>query len=694
MNKLFLLLATLSLWASQPERTIVALYNSENPSIEDATLNLIHQTAEMPLNHLGYILHYHDIAKGLPPASMTKGARAILTWFTEAGVPQPEEFLDWATSMVDEGKRFLICGNLGFTMNSATKEMVDLNHVNRFLQRLGLLYYGIEYETPYALEILEQNPEIMGFERAIDIADIPDIAIVESISPDNEVYLKMGLNKPGSRPGAAVVVTPRGGYFQGNCALYLELRTGSLRWMINPFLYFARALGREQSPTFDTTTLFGRRLFWSHIDGDGYRSATKIKGFRNCGDVIYQTVLKEYDLPITVSFISAEVNPKQYGNTSLVKLAQEIMALPNVRPAAHGFTHPLVWKEKITVFEIPDYSEGIDIDPDDPEWAGLEGDFNEAALVIVPMNEYLKSETVDACQYITDHITPDDRPVRINLWTGDCQPPGEAIRFCDQAGLYNMNGGDTRMDSTYPTYTAVAPLTRQADGYIQIYTGDANENIYTEGWKAPHNRFLNVIQTMKQTEYPTFIPKAKPRRVAPINIYYHFYLGEYRESLDSLHTIYKYALSQPLISIDATDYCEIVYGFLDGTIHKRDDGYDLANYGACRTIRIPKALGYPDLAKSQNILGFKEWEDQLYIHLGEETAHLVLTDQRPTTPYLQEASVILTDLQITDQEIAFNATSYAGGQAIFANIGPSLLTIDVEGGQQNVSFEIHSPPSQ
>ncbi|MCD6460041.1 hypothetical protein J7L67_05190, partial [bacterium] len=52
-------------------RSILALYDSTET--KSAELTLIHAHAEVILNHLGYILTYYDINKGLPDEDYMNG---------------------------------------------------------------------------------------------------------------------------------------------------------------------------------------------------------------------------------------------------------------------------------------------------------------------------------------------------------------------------------------------------------------------------------------------------------------------------------------------------------------------------------------------------------------------------------------------------------------------------------------------
>ena len=64
---------------SPVKREILALYDGAQEG--DADLTRIHRFAEMPLNHLGFTLRFHDIRTKLPEPADMERYRGVLTWF-------------------------------------------------------------------------------------------------------------------------------------------------------------------------------------------------------------------------------------------------------------------------------------------------------------------------------------------------------------------------------------------------------------------------------------------------------------------------------------------------------------------------------------------------------------------------------------------------------------------------------------
>ncbi len=98
----------------------------------------------------------------------------------------------------------------------------------------------------------------------------------------------------------------------------------------------------------------------------------------------------------------------------------------------------------------------------------------------------------------------------------------------DAAGVLNMNGGDTLITRADPSLTRVAPLGIPRGRHYQVYAPNQNENVYTELWRGPYYGYERVIETFELTELP--------RRLKPVNIYYHAYSATKTASLAALST--------------------------------------------------------------------------------------------------------------------------------------------------------------
>jgi hypothetical protein len=88
-------------------RRILALYDSSLEATPAETR--IHRWAEMPLNHLGYVLTYRDIRKPLPTVDQARQFAGVLTWFPRIPLTR-NAYLDWAIKAAQAGTKFVILG--------------------------------------------------------------------------------------------------------------------------------------------------------------------------------------------------------------------------------------------------------------------------------------------------------------------------------------------------------------------------------------------------------------------------------------------------------------------------------------------------------------------------------------------------------------------------------------------------------
>jgi len=647
------------------KRTILALFDSSEDYNRTEDDNLIHRSVEMALNHLGMKVIYHDISKGIPSFKNEKDVHGIISWFLDPVMPNAETYCQWAAAQIQQGKKFIILGNMGAFKDSQTKKKTPKKLIDNFFQQLGLRYEGNYSDNPALLSLLDKDSEMVEFERTLE-KEILFYEQVISTDPANKIYLQLHRQDLKQGTSDAVVISPQGGYVMQSYVLFIDYITEHKRWKINPFLFFEKALRIQGNPRYDTTTLLGRRIFYTHIDGDGIRNISKITE-RFSGEVLLSEILNRYQFPITVSFITSEVDPAYFGTDEIVQLTKDIVKLNHVELGVHAFTHPLDWKKQLTAFEIEGYSEGT------TDKKKLNPIYPTAKLIKTSKTEFLKKEIQDATFYLNQSLASENKKVLVQQWTGDCAPPAEGIALSDQLGLRNINGGDSRFDRLVPSYTGIAPLTRQQAGYIQVYASNANENIYTNEWRGPFYGFRHVIETFQQTENPTLIKK-KPRRVSPINVYYHFYIAEKKLSLQSLKDVYNFVLTQNTIPIFTSEYVDIVKGFLSGRIQKnKEGGWEFSNYGHCRTVRFDDINQYPDLNRSKGIIGFKRWNEILYIHLQNQndSSLLYLTDTPTTQPYLESSSSIISDWHLNQEQGNFTTQGFGTGSYVLINMIPN-----------------------
>ena len=184
---------------------------------------------------------------------------------------------------------------------------------------------------------------------------------------------------------------------------YLDL------WIVDPFAFLAAALQPPDWPMPDPATRDGLRLFYSHIDGDGFSDMSTVRQGRYSAEIVRDEILAKYPLPVTASVIESEVagmlkeqTPEE--TAPLEGVARSIFALPNVQVASHTFTHPFYWMK-----EAPE--------PEELAADNIAG-WN---LPLADPSHYQKidfrREIVGSVNYIRSRLT--NKPVDLLLWSGD-----------------------------------------------------------------------------------------------------------------------------------------------------------------------------------------------------------------------------------------------------------------------------------
>lgn len=662
---LLLVVGLSSAHSAEFSRRVVGVYNSAEG--KTAMDNPLRRAVEAPLHYLGMHLDYHDLATGIPDSATMAGARGVIIWLESDRLPQPLAYWRWLESQARAGRRIVLLNTTGPRFDTDGVR-VPLGRVNDALSRLGLSVGDNYSSMPLDIELVHKDAAMVEFERRLDY-ELTRFTEVRSTRPDSRTLLRLRLRSSGVEADA-VVIGPWGGYASEGYLLYRDIATGRVQWRINPFAFFDRALGLVNAPRPDPTTLFGSRLLYSHIDGDGLRNRSLIDRQSASGEVVLHDILSRYDdLPFTVSVVTSDVDPAVLGSPAVVQLARRFFALANVEPASHSFSHPLVWNRAYTTVEgISEYAEVI-------EDAVLNGPallpFDVPGYVYDPV-----AETVGSCRFIDEHLLPEGKRTRVLLWSGNCLPGPDELAALEAHGLLNMNGGDSRFDGDFASYYYVAPLYRQVEGFTQVHSSNSNENTYTNLWTGPFGGFQNVIQTFENTE--------APRRVLPVNVYFHFYSGEQEAAMQALHRVYEWIQNrrEDLLPIYASRYIEGVTGFIDTRIDSVGaHAWEVRNYGACRTVRFDNTELVPDLEHSQGVLGFRRHQAGIYVHLADSShARVHMTTKPPSKPYLAWSTVLLDNVSIRDGRIGFTYTSLGPCIATWDNLPPQQpFAVSIDG---------------
>jgi hypothetical protein len=189
---------------------------------------------------------------------------------------------------------------------------------------------------------------------------------------------------------------------------------------------------------------------------------------------------------------------------------------------------------------------------------------------------------------------------------------------------------------------------------LQVFAPNQNENLYTNNWTGPYYGYQRVIETFEVTE--------RPRRLKPINIYYHTYSASKQASLAALHRVYRWALAQPTVPVFASDYIGKVHDFHHLAIARdwRSDTpvWRVRGDGELRTLRVGSTQAV-DLEGSRSVAGVAAGRGGRYLHLTDAAAEVRLPATAVAAPvHVQQARGWLRQFRRSAEGISFALHSY------------------------------------
>ncbi len=632
-------------------RKVLVLYDSSHGQ-EESKNNLFRDGLAMVFNYYGLDFDYIDVAPGkFPDDTAMSQYRAVVSVFEAMSVPDPAVYLPWLAHQMDKGRKVMVFGWTGTQFPDGSP--VDTAIARSVYSRLGLDYQPGRTIPTTRLAYVLKDQDFVEFERKyppIPPSEFPGLSPLQ----DKVRPLLMAKEKNSGQETVYIAVNDHGGIAATGSIYWMDPSSYAKKWYLNPFAFVAAALGLHNEPIPDPTTLNGLRVAISHVDADGFGGFTEVESKSTCGRVMKEQIYEAFDFPITSSIIAAEVNPSYMGKPELVDLAKEIFALPNIEPASHSYTHPFYWdvSKKVELEERYDFA-----------GAYSKPDYKLSAQL----------EIKDSCAYVSS-LSPPDKPCRVLLWSGTCEPVASQIGLADTLGILNMNGGDTVYDQVRDSLFLVSGLYRKVGTNYQIFTGQANENILTNLWTGPYWGFSNIMETMRRTE--------SPRRLKPIDIYYHFYSAEKLASLNALKNVYRWTLQQDIAPLFTSQYINMVLGFISTRVKQLRfapkentpfTAYEVSAYGSCTTMRFSPETPAPDMELSENVIGWLRLPQGLYVHLAAEADHALIapvgTDDAQI-PHIRKATGIISDFARENQILHFHYQGFGKGWIELAGLRP------------------------
>lgn len=659
--------------AVERSRRVLVLYgwdsreNEKLPMIPADTMTA--ELLQTPLEWLGYEADYHPVTEPLPKSVAGRWAAVILDGETQVPGAFELKVVDWLAQVKAAGVPVMFAGVLPFSREDALAQLRDT---------FELKGTATQVAGPLRdLTLVSAHPALTGTEAKVEARAE---GFRDLYAPDNsEVLVSLLARLPDGRQikYSPAFLTSWGGMWLDPFVVSRASQDNS-SFLADPYQILQALLSkRGLMPAPDTTTRDGSRLFYSHIDGDGFASLSDFKGHPFCAEMVRDRILKAFQVPITVSIVESDIRAWSDGvqdewQPKLEEIARSIYALPNIQAASHSFSHPYCW------------------DRSDPN----PGVYTEPNLKLKPVAKYpdivLDREIRGSVDYINQTLLPPGRQVEIFLWSGNCRPGVEALRLLREMNLENMNGGDTVISRLYPGIAGIAPRVTPWADELQINAANQNEFMYANGWQGPfYGGFAKVIDTFERTE--------TPRRLKPVNVYYHFYSAMNMSSLRALEKIHRWCMEQPLQPTTALGFARLTRDAWRTRLFDLGPRHWLiANDGHCRTFRLPLSAGQPDLRESKGVTGWTEHGDSLYVCTqGLPRTELVMRDTRPEPFAAAEAHLYLRSSTsevrfaefsawsadfavhgLRDAAVAFGGLpAGASGQAI-VNDRPQTITAD------------------
>ncbi|PHR58935.1 MAG: hypothetical protein COA44_01970 [Arcobacter sp.] len=588
------------------KREILVLY-SEEEELENTNA---HKLAAIPLEYLGYIPILKAIEQGLPSLDELSRYKAVLVWNGNS-LKEAYLFEKWVSVLLEQKIKVLFLDGFGVNDDTNICKILDIKKQENKASILDK-------------EEITYQDKSLGFETPLSLSYFQSL-----YQPQNAQEL-LGLKNIYAQENIPIAITSWGGYALNETVTHQF--EDNILWVLNPFRFFKEALGLESIPIPDPTTQNGKRLLFTHIDGDASMNKAEWDPRSYSIGVMYEKILKKYKIPQGVSIVEAETNPNGLypkDSKALEEIARKIYKLPYIEAATHTYTHPFAWKK------IKD------------------GKLDEKYRLKIKGYDFsIDREIMGSLSYINTRLLPKDKKrARTVYWTGDCSPAEDVLEYTYKHNLLNINGGDTIITNDKPWLFLVAPYGIKRGEYIQVYTGAENENVYTNDWRGPFWGYQKVIQTFELTN--------KPRRLKPIDIYYHFYAASKIASLNALDKVYKYALSQDVFPIYTSEYIPKVLEFYDVSISKERMGWNLYGMDHLKTLRLDTKNPKIRYENSQSVLGQKTQDTSSYIHLNtnEEVIRLNI-GKSENENYLISTNAKVLDYQREEKDIHFTLKGY------------------------------------
>ena len=628
-------------------RLILALYDGRDEG--KVRWTRLHRYVELVINHLGFHMVYHDIARGMPADVLDPDYAAVMSWL-EGPVPDPQAYAAWAGTVrtqagTADGLKLIVLGATGLSAAAADSQ------AQAFLGRIGIDRLVDDHRFGPWGRLAYRDPALIGFERDFTVSDTT-LPLVRAVPP---AVSHLSLTEPDALGAATtdlVVTAPTGAYVEESALIRYDADAEMSFWVLNPFRFFESLLGNGLRPIPDTTTLDGRRIFFSHIQGDGWTAPLPAdrpdEPVRLGGSVILDELIRPFpDLPVSLALITGALDPELGGRFAKMgeDTARAAFSLPSVEVASCTRTLPLRWgffenyrrDEELQAIEragaakaspnrgllTEAFSSLAEVFADDLSRASAARASGLRKYTRDPFD--LDAEIAGSLAGLTA-LAPPERPATLIAWGGDTQVFEAALARARLTGVAAIGGGGGLYDPVAASITNLTPLSVQVGAERQIYHALGGDALYTNFWTEPIHGLLRLQGVLDATE--------RPRRLKPFELSYSAFSALRFGSLNAIKTLLERARKEFVVPIRASQYARIAEGFT--TVQTFSTGprqWRIERRGALQTIRFDTDAGDLELdtARCRGVLGGRHEEGAFYVSLdpAEEGPIVALEEPRP-----------------------------------------------------------------
>ena len=184
-----------------------------------------------------------------------------------------------------------------------------------------------------------------------------------------------------------------------------------------------------------------------------------------------------------------------------------------------------------------------------------------------------------------------------------------------------------------------------------------------------------------------------PRRLKPINVYYHMYAGENAAGLAGVRHHLDSARQALLTPVAASHYAAIADGFFSARISILGEmTWLIGNRGALQTLRFDDVADLAvDLSRSVGVIGQRRKGTSLYVALDEAREEVIVAlgpDNREggeaSSPYLIDGRWTFRDLRRRECGFSVMAKGYGTGQMTWGGLKPGIYHVSVQDSEKTV----------